>query len=82
MRTKVSLPPLLSSEARRNIESAVRVKNVGKKMKRAKAEEKENLGAPAQLGPSIEDLFAHSYSPPPSRSSSRRRIAKSASSWV
>ena len=58
------------------------MKNVGKKMKRAKAKEKENLDGPAQLGPSIEDRFAHSYSPPPSRSRSRSRIAKSASSWV
>ena len=82
MRTKVSPPPLLSSEARRNIESVVRVKNVGKKMKWAKAEENEKLGGPTQLGPPIEDLFTHSYSPPPSRSRSHSHIAKSASSWV
>ena len=47
MHTKGSPPPLLRSGARRNIESAVRVKNVGKKMKRAKAEEKESLVGPA-----------------------------------
>ena len=43
MRTKVSSPPLLRSEARRTIESAIRVTNVGKKMKQAKTEEKESL---------------------------------------
>ena len=46
MRTKVSPPLLLSSEVRRNIESSVRVENVGKKMKQAKVEEKEKLGGP------------------------------------
>jgi len=78
MRTKKSPPPLLSSEARIDIDSSVRVENVGKKMKLTKAEEKEKIGGLAQLGPSIEDLFSHTYSPPPSRS----RIAKSVSSWV
>ena len=82
MCTKVSPTPLLSLKARRNIESSVRVENVGKKMKLTKAEEKEKIGGLAQLGPSIEDLFTHSYSPPPSRSRSHSRIAKSASSWV
>jgi len=46
MCTKVSPTPLLSSKARRNIESSVRVENVGKKMKQAKVEEKEKLGGP------------------------------------
>ena len=84
MRTKVSSPPLLRSQAQRTIDSAVRVTTVGKKMKRAKAEEKESLVGPAQLGPSIDDLFAHSYTPPPSRSRScsRSRTVKSASPWV
>ena len=44
MRTKKSPPPLLSSEARIDIESSVRVENVGKKMKLTKAEEKEKIG--------------------------------------
>ena len=47
MRTKVSSPPLLRSQAQRTIDSAVRVTTVGKKMKRAKAEEKESLVGPA-----------------------------------
>ena len=44
MRTKLSPPPLLSSEARIDIDSSVRVENVGKKMKLTKAEEKEKIG--------------------------------------
>ena len=46
-RTKVSSPPLLRSQAQRTIDSAVRVMTVGKKMKRAKAEEKKSLVGPA-----------------------------------
>ena len=68
-----------SSKARLPIESSDMVGIMGKKMKLTKAEKRKVVSGPAQLGPYIDDLFSHSYSPPPSRTA---KLFSSSWVWV
>ena len=52
---------------------------MGKKMKLTIVEKRKVVSGPTQLGPSIDDLFSHSYSPPPNHTT---KLFSSSWVWV
>lgn len=66
------LQKVSNSRVRVSSESSVSLGGRRGQEKLTGAENENDVNGPAQMGPSIEDLFFHSYSPPPNRSAKPR----------